>query len=206
MTAENEREAPDTREDERRADEEKTDERISPGTLRLLQLIRDRCNVNLSECYQCRKCSAGCTMAGKVDVLPHAMIRLVQLGQEDAVLASELLWLCVSCQTCTTRCPNEIDFATVIDALRQLSLQAGVRPSEPEIMAFHDCTLDSIERHGRLYELGMIARLKLRTGEYTKDAGMGIGLFRRGKLRLLASNVRDREQIAALFDRGRSKG
>lgn len=205
MTSENEIEEP-AAPDEQRADSLEEEKSCSPGTLRLQQLIRERCGVNLSECYQCRKCSAGCTMAGKVEALPHAMIRLIQLGQEDEVLGSSLLWLCVSCQTCSTRCPNEIDFATVIDALRQLSLEAGVAPQEPGIAAFHDCTLDSIRSHGRLYELGMIARLKLRTGEYTKDAGMGIGLFRRGKLRLLASNVKDREQIAALFDRDRTKG
>ncbi len=178
-------------------------EPLAPGSRRLMQLVRDRSGVDFAECYQCQKCSAGCTMAGRTDLLPHAVIRLVQLGQEGEVLASNLLWLCVSCQTCTTRCPNQIDFAAAVDALRQLALEAGVEPAEPEIAAFHECTLESIRRHGRMHELGMIARLKLRTGGYTKDAGMGLGLLRRGKLRLLASNVKDREQVAALFDRGR---
>jgi heterodisulfide reductase subunit C len=202
----------DAREDEAEAEdvletsEAMATDTLSPGSLRLLQMVRDRCGVSLSECYQCRKCSAGCTMAGRADLLPHALIRMIQLGMEEEVLGSSLLWLCVSCQTCSTRCPNQIDFAAAVDALRQLSLEVGVVPSELEIAAFHDCTLDSIRRHGRMYELGMIARLKLRTGELTKDAGMGIGMFRHGKLRLFASNVKDRDQVANLFDRGRGKG
>jgi heterodisulfide reductase subunit C len=178
---------------------------ITPGSQRLLSLIRNRSGVDLGQCFQCRKCSAGCTMALEVEPLPHALIRLVQLGQEDEVLGSNLLWLCVSCQACSSRCPNSIDLARVVDTLRQLSLEAGVQPSEPEIAAFHEVVLETICRHGRMYELGMIARLKMKTGEYTKDAGVGMSLFRHGKLRLLASNVRDREQIAALFDRGRTR-
>jgi hypothetical protein len=31
--------------------------------------------------------------------------------------------------------------------------------------------------------------------------GMGIGLFRKGKLRLLASKIEDRAQVAALVER-----
>lgn len=176
------------------------------GSMRLLQLVRSRTGVNLSECFQCKKCSAGCTIARVTDRLPHRLVRMIQLGLEDEVLRSRHIWLCVSCQTCTTRCPNQIDLGAVTDALRQISLEAGVPPAEPEILAFHQVTLETVRRHGRMHELGMIARLKMRTGEYTKDMGMGIGLFSKGKIRLFASKVRDRAELAALFDRGRPRG
>jgi heterodisulfide reductase subunit C len=129
---------------------------------------------------------------------------MIQLGLEDEVLACRTIWLCVSCQTCTTRCPNQIDLGAVMDALRRVAMEAGTEPAEKDILAFHEATLETIRRHGRLYELGMIARLKLRTGHYTKDMGMGIGLMSKGKIRLFASNVRDRKQLAALFARGRA--
>lgn len=166
------------------------------------QPLRGRPGVELAECFQCRKCSAGCTMAEETDLLPHALIEKIRAGQDEAVLRSHHLWLCVGCGTCSARCPNRVDLCNVIDRLRQIALERGVEPAEPEVVTFHQTVLETLERHGRLYELGMIARLKLRTGQYTKDAGMGLALLRRGKLRLLASRVRNRRQLAALFDRG----
>lgn len=181
-------------------------EETAGGSQRLLQLVKSRSGVNLSECYQCKKCSAGCTIAAVTDLLPHRLVRLAQLGLEDEILRSKHLWLCVSCQTCTTRCPNEIDLGAVIDALRQICLEAGVEPAEPDIAAFHEVTLETLRLHGRMHELGMIAKLKMRTGQYTKDMGMGIGLVTKGKIRIFASKVRDRKQLATMFDRGRARG
>ena len=176
----------------------------SGGSQRLVQLIKSRTGVSFSECYQCQKCSAGCTVADSTDLLPHALIRLAQLGLEQEILESHHIWLCVSCQTCTTRCPNQIDLGSAIDALRQIAVEAGVAPAEREVLAFHEVTLDTLRRHGRMHELGMIARLKLRTGDYMKDVGMGIGLVSKGKIRIFASKVRDRKQLATMFERGRS--
>lgn len=176
------------------------------GSLRLVQLVRSRAGVSLSECYQCRKCSAGCSVATETDRLPHTIVRLAQLGLEAEVLGSRHIWLCTSCQTCATRCPNEVDLAAVMDALKQIAIEAGVAPAEPAVAEFHRLTLETIRRHGRMHEIGMIARLKMRTGEYTKDMGMGLGMIGRGKLRFLAPRVRDRGSLAALFDRCRPKG
>lgn len=168
--------------------------------LTLVDVVRERTGVNLSSCFQCQKCSSGCTVAAATDLLPHVLVRKLQLGEGLDVLRSRAIWLCVGCQTCTTRCPNEIDLAAVMDALRETALEAGVEPAEGDVAAFHRVVLETIRHHGRLFELGMIFRLKTETGHYVKDLRMGLDLMRRGKIRLVASRIRDPREVAALFE------
>ena len=40
-----------------------------------------------------------------MDFLPSQIMRLVHLGAENEVLGSQAIWLCASCEACTTRCP-----------------------------------------------------------------------------------------------------
>jgi heterodisulfide reductase subunit C len=79
---------------------------------------------DLLACNQCGKCGAGCPVAGSLDLLPNAVIRLAQLGQED-VLESHTIWVCAACQTCVSRCPKDVDVPRVMEALRILAMQRG---------------------------------------------------------------------------------
>src|SRR4030066_1425402 len=76
----------------------------------------------LLACYQCGKCSAGCPMAAYMDVLPNQMIRMAQLGMQQQLLASNAIWMCVSCLTCNSRCPKAIKIAEDTEALRRTGL------------------------------------------------------------------------------------
>ncbi len=80
---------------------------------------------NLLSCNQCGKCSAGCPVAAQMDLLPSQVIRMAQLGMEE-VLESRTIWICASCLTCVTRCPKGVDLPRLMEALRQVSLRAGV--------------------------------------------------------------------------------
>ena len=145
-----------------------------------------------SSCYQCKKCSAGCPLTFAMDLLPDRVIRLALLGQTEALLGCRTIWVCASCVTCTTRCPNDIDIAGVMDWLKEEALRQGKAVDQPEVAAFHRFFLDSLRRAGgRLSEMALMRRFtlyKLRRGpqfgELLENMKLGWGLFKRGRLRL----------------------
>ena len=80
----------------------------------------------LTSCNQCGKCSAGCPMAFSMDYLPNQIIRLAQLGLEEDIEHSKTIWLCASCLTCSVRCPRGVDLASVMEALRLITLRKNI--------------------------------------------------------------------------------
>jgi heterodisulfide reductase subunit C len=53
---------------------------------------------------------------------------MAQLGLKDRVLKSETLWLCAACFTCTDRCPQNVEVASVIRVLRNMAAEQGMIP------------------------------------------------------------------------------
>jgi heterodisulfide reductase subunit C len=53
---------------------------------------------------------------------------MAQLGLRDRVLKSDTLWLCAACFTCTDRCPQDVEVASVIRVLRNLAAEQGCVP------------------------------------------------------------------------------
>ncbi len=155
--------------------------------------------INVQDCYQCQKCSAGCPVAFAMDYKPNQIMQMVSLGMKDRLLSSKTIWVCASCYTCSTRCPNDIDVAKVMDWLRQTALREGVAPAEREVPLFHAALLDSIRTHGRVHELGMMAGYKRKTGKFLDDFKLGWKMFTKGKLKLWPSRIRRKKEIAVLF-------
>ena len=153
-------------------------------SMSLSSLVINATGSNPFKCYQCVKCSAGCPLAEEFDLAPNQVMRSIQLD-DAGVLESRAIWLCASCQTCTTRCPQEIDVTGVMDALRIESLHRGIRPAIPEIARFNALFMRSIGIFGRAWEAGLAAAFNLFTGRPFKDLRMGLRLYQRGKLKLL---------------------
>ncbi|KKM66088.1 hypothetical protein LCGC14_1484690 [marine sediment metagenome] len=139
------------------------------------------------ECYQCGKCSAGCPIAADMDLLPNQVIRLLQLGLAEEALRSRTIWLCASCETCTTRCPREVDLAAIMDALRHQALRKGIKPSVRAIAFFNRTFLGIIRRYGRVFEMELIGRFNTGTLNFFKDMTKAPKLFLRGRLKLWPS-------------------
>lgn len=83
----------------------------------------------LNRCFQCGTCTSDCPIARFSDCYrPRQIIRMAQLGLKDRVLSSDALWLCAACFTCTDRCPQGVEVASVIRILRNASVERGFMP------------------------------------------------------------------------------
>jgi heterodisulfide reductase subunit C len=148
-------------------------------------------------------------MAAGMDVPPSRLIRLLQLGQAEKALRAQGMWQCVSCQTCSTRCPKSVDCAGVMDALRQLSFERGVAtPEQQRTVLFQKAFLSNIRRNGRLNELELIAEFKLSTfvagrslSFLFKDSMLAPKLMQRKKFHFVGEKSRDRSVVARIFAR-----
>jgi heterodisulfide reductase subunit C len=65
---------------------------------------------------------------------------MAQLGLKERVLNSPTLWLCAACFTCTDRCPQGVEVASVIRVLRNLAAERGIVPQ-----VFKDQTASILE-------------------------------------------------------------
>jgi heterodisulfide reductase subunit C2 len=163
----------------------------------------------IADCYQCGKCSAGCPMAERMDVLPNRLMRMVQLGRVDKAIRSGAIWRCVACETCTARCPKSVDCAAVMDALRQLSAEAGVAPADcRRTVIFQKTFLDNIRRNGRLAELELVGMFKTKAfcDDFSlpmllKDTFLAPRMMKRGKLHVRSEKVKDRGIVRRIFAR-----
>lgn len=166
---------------------------------RLEESIEQRSGQLVRACYQCGKCSAGCQLAFGMDLLPHRVMKLVQYGQEARVLSCSTIWLCASCEACSARCPNGIDVAGVMDALRQASLESGIAPAQRDVVAFHRSFLAGIRLAGRTNEPVLIAAYKALSRRLFDDLGLGVVMLRKGKIKAMPRLVQDRDAIRRIF-------
>ena len=137
----------------------------------------------------------------QVDLAPHQVMRAIQLGRNNMAQQSRMAWLCVSCQICSSRCPQGIDVASTMDALKIIAVQAGMKPPVSAVAVFNWAGLVSLKYLGRIYELGVMAGFNLGTRQVLKDVGMGLELIRRGNMRLLPSAVRRHGYTAPAVER-----
>ena len=80
-------------------------------------------------CFQCGSCTADCPISRFSEIYhPRKLMRMTQLGMKDRVLVSEALWLCAACFTCVDHCPQDVDIASVLRALRNMAVREGIVP------------------------------------------------------------------------------
>ena len=155
------------------------------------------------KCYQCGKCSAGCPVADEMDLPPSMVMRLLQTEipeNDEKLLRSYSIWLCVTCEMCFGRCPMEIDIPSLMDYLRQKSRSKKmVNPRARNIIAFHKSFLNSIKHTGRLFELGLTLDYKRRSMTLMQDLALAPRMISRGKLHFFPEIIKGKKHIGKIF-------
>lgn len=169
-------------------DETKSADRITSINPELARRIQDELGQNVYLCYQCVKCSSGCPVAEFFDWQPNQIMRALQLGQEDIALESETPWLCASCQTCTTRCPQDLDIAGIMEWLTREALERGIKPPVTEVKIFNDAFMREVRIWGRAYEPGLMVEMKLRDpGSMFDDIDLYTRMLKKMKVSFIPS-------------------
>jgi heterodisulfide reductase subunit D len=92
-----------------------------------LEEVNVRSGQMVQMCYHCHKCTAGCPAAFAMEYGPDRLLRLIQFGQRERLMASRDPWLCLGCEMCGAHCPNDIDINEVLIALKEMSEEMGYR-------------------------------------------------------------------------------
>jgi heterodisulfide reductase subunit C len=145
-----------------------------------------------------------------MDVKPHQVIRYIQLGWREELLRSTTIWVCLSCEMCTTYCPNEVAVAETILHLRSMAARSAVTPREKQLAVFHQTFLDELQRFGRVNEAWLMAMLnrkpdilkeKFRSGQLKTEIGLGLTLWRKGRLKLLPKRCDAIQEIRTIYQK-----
>jgi heterodisulfide reductase subunit C len=182
---------------------------VLPGTeaeLRasfLAQVDRIPGGALLRRCLQCGSCTGSCPVAYAMDVSPRQVIALFRAGAIEPLLRSRTIWLCASCYQCTARCPAEIKITDLLYALKRLALEKKILPDRFPVYTLAQLFADTVRRHGRNFEAGLLARFFLRTGTRRPFANLAdaFALWRRGRLALRPRNIRDRAGLRRIIAR-----
>lgn len=165
----------------------------------LIERVQKMADVDLNVCFQCKKCSIGCPVSNITKSAPAEIIRRLQLGAGDDLLQSDLIWLCLSCDTCSARCPNGINFAAVVDALRAISLEKGVVGSKGNMSLFNKLFLNTVKSYGRTYDLQMIGLYKMKTGNMKQDMDKFPTMLKKGKMAIFPPSGANRSKVKRIF-------
>lgn len=169
-----------------------------------LRLAQRESGVDIGACYGCKKCSNGCPLSFAMDLHPYQVVRLAQLGQVERLEKCRTIWVCASCQTCLTRCPNQVDLPRFMDWLKERLYKGGGSVEQARTLLFHRLFLAEVKTRGRVFEGSLMARYLIKSGgalgpEALANARLGLAMFKRGRLKLIPAGTRQRRWLKALF-------
>jgi heterodisulfide reductase subunit C len=98
---------------------------------------------DLTACFQCAKCSAGCPVSEKVNIQVHELMRMLLFGLAD-VLETDMVWLCTTCYTCQERLAFKKKITPPGYIAARKSLYDSGRLYEPTDWEREDLELDDV--------------------------------------------------------------
>ena len=160
--------------------------------------------VSPEACFQCNRCTAGCPLLTAMDLTPARMVHHLLLGEWEPVLRSKAIWVCVHCETCTARCPQEVDISKLLQAARVIAWRSGTVAPDQAIATYFASFLENLYLYGRSAELPLTLICKLKSENYFQDFTLGLRLIARGRLNFF-SLPQGGSVYRRLYDRVRQK-
>jgi len=162
----------------------------------------------IRSCIQCGMCTGSCPTANRWDYPPRQTIAMVRAGLRDELLSSNSMWFCASCYTCTVRCPRDIKPTDIMHALEVLAIKSGLSTKRSRTPVMYQCFVDSAKGNGRVYELGMMLKLFLKTNPFAalKLAPVALGLLLHRRLPLKPSQIKGIGELKAILDKAKALG
>jgi dimethylglycine catabolism B len=92
----------------------------------------------LRGCIQCSMCSGVCPYGYLIEYPPSRIIAALRSDTYERVIASDTIWLCMSCQACTSVCPAQIPIAGYLMAVikEELLLSGRVPPELQDALEY----------------------------------------------------------------------
>jgi heterodisulfide reductase subunit C len=185
----------------------------------LLDEIEQRSGQNLKACYQCRKCAAGCPVGEESGMTPDRLIRTILVGDREAALNNFLVWKCLACYTCGTRCPNNIQTARITETLKHMAKQAHAKPLTPRIADFHASFMTATKHFGRFNELEGMAIYEAKTAlkdlakgdvkavasEMTGQLKLGAAMTKRKRMHFKLDKIKAKSEVKALYRKAKER-
>jgi heterodisulfide reductase subunit C len=152
-------------------------------------------------CIQCGTCSATCPLSTYMDYTPRRIIAMSRAGFKGEVLSSQTTWLCASCYACTVECPKQIKITDIMYAIKRLAIREEVYPKHFPIPALAREFFRSVEKDGRQTEGRLLMSLYLKTNPFAlfKQAGLGMKLFRQGRMKLGKDTIKRKEELRKIL-------
>ncbi len=185
----------------------------------LVEEVMERSGQNLLACYQCRRCAAGCPVGEESGVTPDRLIRMILMGEKEEAMNNLLVWKCVACYTCGTRCPNNIQTARINETLKQMSKEAHLEPLSASIAAFHEAFTTSTSHFGRVNELEFMGLYEMKNmpellkkgglkavlGEMKGQAKLGLTMTKKKRMHVGVDKVKGLSEVKRLYSKAKEK-
>lgn len=165
-----------------------------------VEQISKQAKVNLHDCYQCGKCSAGCPMAEAMDLPPQQIMRLLQMGKVQQVLEAESPWICAQCNTCSARCPQKVDTAAIMREVRRASHETGHHKLH-DSNVFETLFIKGIKSKGKSNEQYLAAQYNVASGHFIQDALNAPKMFQKNMIGISMQQSENPAAIASIVEK-----
>ncbi|MFQ6123895.1 MAG: 4Fe-4S dicluster domain-containing protein [Candidatus Heimdallarchaeota archaeon] len=83
---------------------------------------------DFSFCFRCGMCSSGCLVFDEFDYKPHEIPLTLAFGDIQKLISNKKIWLCLTCLTCSERCPQGVEVAELLMDIKNDAIKAGFVP------------------------------------------------------------------------------